>query len=140
MEFDPLVASQIAAVTITASVTLAGFFSGPGALRNRLKGDIELLEKLPPESTAHSTLLANIDDQLKVIQKLDRTASRDGQGAIIGAILVVAFGWLGFYLLRLNDWWWQMGGAVTLIFAAAGLAVVFEDLQRVPRDKDNKRI
>lgn len=140
MNFDPLLATQLVAGTVTAGVTLVGFFSGPGALRNRLKNDIDLLEKLPPGSAAHETLLAHIDDQLTAIRSLDQTASRDGQGAVIGGLLVIGFGWLGFYLIGLDDWWWDLTGALVLIFAAAGLTSVYDDIQRVPRDPKGKRI
>lgn len=47
--------AQIAGAIVTTGVALAGFITGPGALRNRLKSDIELLGGLPVESAAYKT-------------------------------------------------------------------------------------
>ena len=149
INFDWQSAAQIAGAAVTAGVALAGFITGPGALRNRLKGDIELLGGIPAESAAYESLLGHIEHQVKTIETLDKSASRDASGAVIGALLAIGLGWLGFFLFETDGepwgwpiwaWVWTGLGVFSLICAAACLSNMFDALQRVPRDENDKPI
>lgn len=142
--------AQIAGTAITAGVALAGYLTGPGALRSRLKGDVELLTNLPTDSSAHEKLLEHIDHQIETIVKLDTEASRDTSGAVIASLMALGLGWLAFYLFGLDwrpwgwhhvwKWVWNALGVVMVVSAAACLSLMFDALQRVPRDIGGKPI
>ena len=146
-DVDWQAAAQIAGAAVTAGVALAGYFTGPGALRSRLKGDIAMLSDLPPASAAYESLLAHIHHQVRTIETLDKDASRDTAGAVIAALMAIGLGWLGLFLFQteaaprgwsLWEWVWTGLGVFSLICAAACLSNMFDSLQRVPRDKNAK--
>lgn len=131
---------KVAVGVVPAAVTLAGLSRGPGAMRSRLKHDVELLEKLPPESEARTKYEAYLAIQVDRFAKLETESSRDIQGLVISGIMVVIFGAAALVLFSLDGWWWWIGGVVIAIFSLAGLSSMFDDAQRVPRDAKGKRV
>jgi len=139
VNFEPDAIARILAVSAPALVALAGALRGPGALRSRLRHDIELLNSLPTDSAAHTNLLQHIEHQLLNLSKLETEGKRDWQGLIISAVLVLAFAAGAYWFIDRLTWWgWVTGGTLAL-FALVGLGEVFGRAQRVPRDnKGNK--
>ncbi|MGL4173998.1 MAG: hypothetical protein ACRCTR_08005 [Actinomycetota bacterium] len=140
MNFDLETAARVLAVLVPASVTLAGIIRGPGALRSRLRHDVELVEKLPEDSVARKMLLESIASQVDRVTKLETESSRDWEGTIIGTILVVIFLGLAVWLGGLGTWWAWVLAVLTGVFGLAGLAHVSETAQRVPRDEKGNKI
>lgn len=130
---------RVAIGLVPAVVALVGYMRGPSQLRATLRHDVEMLEKLPTGSAPHKLLLSSIERQLKRIDLLDTEASRDVQGAVISALMIIGLGYLALWLIGNGEWWGIGLATVTGILVGAGIGSMFDDLQRVPRDEKGKR-
>ena len=129
-----------AIAVVPAAVALVGVLQGPGALRSRLRHDIEMLEKLPKDSAAHAKLLGYIDAQMERFAKVETDSRRDWNGLIGGTVasvvLGVAFMGLGAY----DTWWSLMLRVLAVLSGLTALIVVFESAGKVPRNEKGHRI
>lgn len=123
---------------VPAVVTLVGLTRGPGAMRSRLKHDVEVLEKLPAGTEARTRYEAYLAIQVERFAKLETESRRDIQGLVIAGFLVVGVGAIALYCFALEGWWWWICGVVLSVFAIAGLSTMFEAAQRVPRNEKGK--
>jgi len=135
---------DVALKAIPVLVTLATFLvtlsRGPGALRSRLKHDVELVEKLP-DSLARAVLLDFVHEEAKALTKYELEASRQWPLFVFSLMVAPSLGYLTVWLIRDQNGWWTVpaaavAGVVTLLFVYG----IFETGQRVPRDKDGKRL
>jgi hypothetical protein len=140
LDIDWATAWRAALGALPVIVTLAGLARGPGAVRSRLKHDVELLEKLPEGTAARESYEKYLETQVNRLAKLETESSRDLQGLVISVVLVVAIGGFGLWLMTLDHWVGWVIGVAAIVFAAAGLGSVFDDAQKVPRDEKGKRI
>lgn len=137
-DLDWTAAGRVLAGVVPVVIALVGLSRGPGAVRARLRHDIELLDKLPAGSPAYQRLESYLDGQVERFTKLETESSRDVQGAIISFVLVLAFAFTGVWLVSLGAWWQAVPGLVSLLFAAVGTGETYKAVQRVPRDEAKK--
>lgn len=135
---DPGAIGRLLAASLPALVTILGLLRGPGAIRTRLRHDVELLEKFPPDSEARRKFEVYLSEQVDHFAKYETASKRDVQGLVIAGVLVVGFGALALWLFTLEDWWWWILAASIAIFALAGLATMYESAQKIPRDDKGK--
>lgn len=119
-------------------VTVVGILRGPGALRQRLRHDVELLEKLPEDSEARNRLLTLLDKEIEQLVLVDTEGKRDWTGFGTSLVLVVALGGLGLWLWGLDAALWRALALIPWLFALVGLTSILESLQKIPRDEKGK--
>lgn len=138
MDWETL--AKTLAALVPAVVALVGLTRGPGSLRARLKHDAEILEKLPPSSSAHKRLLGLLDTQIERVAKLETDASRHWP-SFVGALLTApALGYATVWLFQRGTWWGVAAAIPVGLLTTVLIYGVFESAQRVPRDKAGKRI
>ncbi|KAA1426466.1 hypothetical protein [Nocardioides antri] len=125
---------QVLATAAPLAVAALGASRGPGALRSRLRHDVDMLDKLPEGTAARASMLGYLDEQISRIRKLDAEATRDVTASVLGAVLALVFIWGAIWLIDREDWWWQIMAAGPAVLALAALIYLFEAVQRVPRD------
>lgn len=131
---------RLALGALPALVALVGVLSGPGALRSKLRHDIEMLEKLPKDSSAHRRLLQYIDAQVERFANLETESSRDWNGLVGGFVSAVVL-WAGFlYLIPMDTWWSWILGVLVGLFALVAMILIFESAAKVPRNPKGVRI
>jgi hypothetical protein len=122
---------------ITLLVTLV---RGPGALRSRIKHDIELLVQLPESAPARDALLSIINSDIETLGAY-HTAKRDWSMFVVAIICAPLLGYLAVWLVVEQDGWWTVPVAfVSGLFAVIFVYGIFEAGERVPRDEHGKRI
>lgn len=129
-----------AITAVPAVVALLGFLRGPGALRSKLRHDIEMLEKLPKDSDPYKKLLVYIDAQVARFARIETESSRDVQGFVVGLVLSALIWGAALWLWTLGAWYWRAGAVVVACVALAGMSVTFDSAQKVPRGEDGKPI
>lgn len=127
-------------VLITLTTFLLTLSRGPGVLRSRLKHDVELVEKLP-DSPARDVLLDFVHEQAKALTKYELEASRHWNLFVSSLFIAPSLGYFTVWLISEQSGWWTVpaaavAGVATLLFVYG----IFETGQRVPRDKDGKRL
>lgn len=126
------IVSTIATVLVTVA-------RGPGILRTRLRHDLDILKELP-DSAARDALLTHIDNEVSALVAYDK-ARRDVPMLVVSLALAPTSGYLASWLILTKDDWWALAlGAVCAVVSILFLYGIFETGERVPRDKDGKRI
>ena len=122
---------------VTVLITLG---RGPGALRDRIKHDVELVEKLP-DSRARDGMLDLVEREVRDLNRFDATASRDLPMFGLSLVSAPLLGYLTLWLIRDQHGWWTVPTAVVSgLLALLFVYGIFETGQRVPRDKGGKRL
>lgn len=135
VEWDWVLKSVPVVATVLTAVVSAS--KGPGALRSRLKHDVELIEKVP-ESDARTALLDLVQSEIHALRRWEVDARRDWTSFVFALICAPSFGFLTIWLVQQDDWWsWLsvLTGTLSLVL----LYGIFESAQRVPRDKKGRR-
>ena len=133
-------AAKTLPAVVPAAATIIGLGRGPGALRSRLRHDVELVEKLPADSTAQRKMLSHIESQIDRISKLETEASRDVQSLVLALIFAPTLGILTLYLADRDHWLAWAAAVFSGLLALVFVYGIFESAQRVPRDQKGHRI
>ncbi len=138
VQWEPIIRSVV--TVVPGLVAIVGLARGPGALRSRLKHDIELLEKLPEGSEPHAVMLDHISAQVHRMTAREDTASRDWPMFVVSVIAAPGLGLMSVYLWQQHHWWGILLASLSGLLAVIFLYGLFETGQRVPRDSRGKRI
>lgn len=123
---------------VPLATAVFGAFRGTGALRNRLRHDAEIVEKLP-ESAARTELLELVNDEVKALRQYD--AGTRNWTMLVVAIIGAAICWYGAIWLVMRATWWSVPAGVVVGFVALAFTYgIFESAQRVQRDRDGKQL
>lgn len=119
----------IAAAAVIAG--LARYLATTRGVRNRIKSDLEIMERLP-DGLSKRRLEQHINEQVDALITSTREKRRDPFGIVLGLILLG----LGVWLIALGvtgSNLWFLPAFVLLIFGIAGVS-----LDAVPRRRDER--
>lgn len=133
-------AAKTLPAVVPAVATVVGLGRGPGALRSRLKHDVDLVEKLPDGSGAQEKLLTHIEGQITRISKLETDATRDWSSFVLAIVSAPSLGVLTIYLAGREHWLAWIAAVFSGLLALVFVYGIFESAQRVPRDKKGHRV
>ncbi|GAA0363856.1 hypothetical protein GCM10009530_11930 [Microbispora corallina] len=137
VDWGDLVAKSLPAV-VPLLTALYAATRGPGVIRERLKNDAEVLEKLP-DSDARTQLLELIGDEVRALRQYN-SAKRDLTSLGMALVAAPALGYLALWLAGLGPWWGPPAALVAGFLALACTYGIFESAQRVPRDAKGRRL
>jgi hypothetical protein len=114
---------QFSAVAVPVAAALIAISQGPGRLRAQIKTDVEILEKLPEDSSARTSLLGMIEKKIALLVNLELRAPRRPGYAVMFATLAVINAFAIYHTL-LRGPHLSVGGLTVLAIIAAGFPTI----------------
>jgi hypothetical protein len=116
---------------VPLATALFGAARGPGPIRDRLKQDTDVLEKLPHDSKARNAILELVDQEAQMLL-LYRTARRDWSQLAVALPGSFLLWYVTVWVLRHGSWWVSPVAMAAGTLAIVLTAVVFASAQRTP--------
>lgn len=113
---------QVAPAIGTVGAAAFGLTRGQGRLRQRIEHDIDLIEKLPEDTSARSTLLSHLNWQIEQLAAKEERGTRQLASAIWAFLFMAALAYLAVWCAGQANWThWLL--APSAFFAALFLIV-----------------
>jgi hypothetical protein len=122
------VLSKIVPAAATALAALLGSMRGGKSLRDNILHDVEILEKLPEESSPRTLMLQHLTTQITMLNS-ERLIRREIPMLVFSLIAAPLLGWATFALWQLNQWWAYPLAVVTGVLALVFVYGVFDSAQ-----------
>lgn len=132
--------AKVAIAAVPAGTAALGIARGAGGLRNRLKHDVELLEKLPDESEAKEALLSSVARQIKRIERAEQDSSRDVPMLVLALVTAPLLGYLTLWLIQRGHWWTAILAVPTGVLGLVFVYGIFDSAENAPRGSTRRRL
>jgi hypothetical protein len=115
---------------------------GPVArIRAKVRGNADLLSKLPEGSDARVVLTRHLNELTRRLVDLERRSlevTRDVSNLMIALAMAAGFGYWTWVLAQSDDWW-RLAAIGTALLAAGSIAVGVEEAKGKPSGKAAER-
>jgi len=132
-------ALQLAPSIATVAAASFGLIRSDGKLRRNLRHDVETLKELPEGSSARTAMEEHVEWEIAQLRGSAKDGRRDASGAVIGAIMLLGFGYLAVWLVQ-HDAWWSWFWIPSAILASIGIYGVAEGLTTKKRNAQGRAI
>jgi hypothetical protein len=109
--------------------------------RAKIKGNADLLSKLPEGSEARVVLTGHLNELTRRLVDLERRGLEVKRGVsnlVIGLAMAAGFGYWTWVLAHSDDWW-RLAAIGTALLAAASISVVVEGAKGKPAARASER-
>ena len=127
-------------MVVTAATALLGLTKSQHRARANVRYDAETLKGLPEGSEAYGRLAAHIDDQVRMLAKVEREGTRAPILAFWCFSFALVSGYGGVVLYVLDHWWTVLIAMLIFILALLFLYMGFDNLVLAERNDKGNRV